>query len=64
MMKTAKEQQSIKNTTTRDFEIVVWLKDEQDRPLYIEAPDDLTKIGVTSPDWKTFKVDHIICDPE
>ena len=60
----AKEQPSVKNTTTRDGRIVAWLKDAPDRPLFLETPDDLVKIGVSTPDWKRLKLDHLMCGPE
>ena len=47
-----KELLSVKNTTTRDGRIVAWLKDAPDKPLFLETPDDLVKVGVNATDWK------------
>lgn len=41
--------------------IVTWMKDIPDRPVneYMEIPDDLSKIGAISPDWKRLKLDQL-----
>ena len=50
MLNIVKEQQSVKNITIRDGKIVAWLKDNPERPVFVDTPDDLVKIGVAAPD--------------
>lgn len=52
-METPKAHPRVKNTTM-DGKIMVWLKDEPDRPLYTEIPRGLAETGVSGPDWKRF----------
>ena len=59
----AREHDSVKNVATRDGKIVARMKDRPDRPIYIDTPDDLSKIGVI-PDWKRLKLDHLMCIQE
>lgn len=59
MLKMVKEQTAVKNVSTRDGRILAWLTD-RDRPVEITTPDDLSKVGITSPDWKSLKLDSLI----
>ncbi|KAK4321308.1 hypothetical protein Pmani_007884 [Petrolisthes manimaculis] len=59
MLKIVKEQATVRNVTTRDGKIIAWLIDRE-RPVDINTPDDLHKVGITSPDWKRLKLDYLI----
>lgn len=59
MLKMNKELPAVKNATTQDGKKLVWLTD-RDRSVEISTPDDLHKVGITSPDWKKLKVDYIV----
>lgn len=59
MLKVVKEQPNVKNATTRDGKILVWLTDKE-RPVEIYTPDDLFKVGIINPDWKRLKLDHMM----
>ena len=59
MLNIVKDQTNVKSVTTRDGKILVWLVGK-DRPVEIHTPDDLFKIGMTSPDWKRLKLDRLI----
>lgn len=59
MLKVVKDQPNVKSATTRDGKILVWLTGK-DRPVEIHTPDDLFKVGIQSPDWKSLKLDHLI----
>lgn len=43
---------------------MAWLKEATDRPQYIETPNDLLKIGVSTPDRQRLTLDHLMCGPE
>ena len=58
-MKTVKEQGLVKNATTRDGSIIAWLTNRE-RPVYIDRPEDLCKVGIATPDWKLLKLNHFI----
>lgn len=51
LLKITKEQVGVRNVTTRDGKILAWLVD-MERPVEITTPADLSKVGITSPDWK------------
>ncbi|KAK4311717.1 hypothetical protein Pmani_016818 [Petrolisthes manimaculis] len=59
MLKIVKEQATVRNVTTRDGKVIAWLIDRE-RPVDINTPDDLHKVGITSPDWKRLKLDYLI----
>ena len=54
MINLVKEQQIVKNVTTRDGNILVWLH-SGGRPVVINNPDDLQKVGIDSPTGKKTK---------
>ena len=58
-MKMVKEQEAVRNVTTRDGKILAWLVDKE-RPVVITTPDDLFKVGIESPDWKRLRLDHLV----
>ena len=49
MMKLVKKQEVVKNVSTRDGSIFSWLHSGE-RPVDINTPDDLHKVGITTPD--------------
>lgn len=55
-----KEQAGVQNVTTRNGRILAWLTDEPNRAIEINAPDDLSKVGMVTPDWKRLQMDHIV----
>lgn len=55
LLKIVKEQPNIEGTTTRNGNILTWVKDGPDTPVYLETPDDLLKIDIATPDWKKTK---------
>ena len=59
MLKMIKEHDAVKNLTTRDGRIIVWLNNRE-RPVEVDSPADLHRVGITSPDWKRLKLDHLI----
>lgn len=59
MLKIVKDQPNVKSATTRDGKILTWLTGK-DRPVEINTPDDLFKVGILSPDWKRLKLEHLI----
>lgn len=58
MMSLVKEQETVKNVSTRDGSILAWLT-SGGRPVVINTPDDLLKVGISSPDWKRLKLEHL-----
>ena len=58
MMKVTKEQESVKNVATRDGSILAWMY-SGGRPVVINTPDDLHKIGITSPAWENLGLGHL-----
>lgn len=58
MMKLAKEQDSVKNVSTRDGSILAWMHTGE-RPDVINTPDDLYKIGITNPAWDNLGLGHL-----
>ena len=64
MLNIAREHNNVKSVATRDGKIIAWMKDRPDRAVSMDTPDDLFKIGVTFPDWKRLKLDHLICTQE
>lgn len=58
MMSLVKEQESVKNVSTRDGSILAWLT-SGGRPVVVNTPDDLLKVGISSPDWKRLKLEHL-----
>ncbi|KAI3382689.1 hypothetical protein SNEBB_010921, partial [Seison nebaliae] len=62
MLKMVKEQPSVKGTTTRDGTILAWINNEN-RPVYINTPDDLTKVGIESPDLSKLRLPKITAAP-
>ena len=61
LLKMTKEQENVKNAVTRDGTILAWVTNK-DRPVRIDSPDDLHKIGITSPDWRQLRLDHLVRD--
>lgn len=59
LLKMTKEQAAVRNVSTRDGRILAWLVDKE-RPVEINTPDDLFKVGIDSPDWKRLKLDHLM----
>ena len=59
MMSLVKEQETVKNVSTREGSVVAW-PTSGGRPVVINTPDNLEKIGITSPDWKKLNLDHLI----
>lgn len=57
VLKIVKEQQEVKNATTRNGKVAVWRVDRPDRAIEI---DDLRKIGKVSSDWERLKIAHLI----
>ncbi|KAK3890935.1 hypothetical protein Pcinc_005102 [Petrolisthes cinctipes] len=60
MRRMVKEQVSVKNVTTRNGKILAWLTDEPNRAIEINTPDELSKVGIVTPDWKRLHMDHIV----
>lgn len=60
MRRMVKEQAGVKNVTTRNGKIVAWLTEDPDRAIEINTPDDLSKVGIVTPDWKRLHMDHIV----
>lgn len=58
MMSLVKEQETVKNVSTRDGNILAWLN-SGGRPVIVNTPDDLMKVGITSPDWKRLKLEYL-----
>ena len=58
MMSLVKEQETVKNVSTRDGSILAWLT-SGGRPVVVNTPDDLLKVGISSPDWKRLKLEHL-----
>ena len=58
LMSMVKEQESVKNVSTRNGSILAWLTNGG-RPVVVNTPDDLSKVGLTSPDWKRLKLEHL-----
>lgn len=59
MMSLVKEQETVKNVSTREGSILAW-PTSGGRPVVVNSPDDLEKVGITSPDWKKLKLDCMI----
>lgn len=59
MCKMLREKEGVESVTTRDGKILAWLTNKE-RPVIINNPDDLHKVGIASPDWKRLKLDHLI----
>ncbi|MPC81497.1 hypothetical protein E2C01_076118 [Portunus trituberculatus] len=57
-MKLVKEQEAVKNVSTRDGIILAWLH-SGGRPVVINNPDDLQKLGITTPDWENHSLGHM-----
>ncbi|MPC72906.1 hypothetical protein E2C01_067219 [Portunus trituberculatus] len=60
MRQMMKEQPGVKNETTRNGKVVAWLTDDPNRAIEINIPDDLSKVGLVTPDWKRLRMDHIV----
>lgn len=54
-----KEHEAVKNVTTRDGSILAWLSNGG-RPVVVNNPFDLHKVGIASPDWRKLNLDHLI----
>ena len=61
LLKIVKEQGVVKNATPRDGRIIAWLTNRE-RPVYIDNPNDLVKLGIEALDWKRLKLDHFITE--
>lgn len=59
MMNLVKNQEIVKNVSTREGSILAWLH-SGGRPVVINTPDDLHKVGITNPDWKLLNLDHLV----
>lgn len=59
MLKMVKDHSDVESATTVDGKILAW-RNGKDRPIVIHTPDDLYKVGITLPDWKYLKLDHLI----
>lgn len=62
MMKMVKEQTGVRNVTSRNGKIVAWLNEDPNRAIEIDTPDDMSKVGIVTPDWKRLKMDHLVWD--
>lgn len=60
MRRMVKDQAGVKNVTTRNGKILAWLTDDPNRTIEINTPDDLSKVGIVTPDWKRLHMDHIV----
>lgn len=58
LMKMAKEQESVKNVATRDGSILAWMH-SGGRPVVINTPDDLHKIGISNPAWENLDLGQL-----
>ncbi len=58
MLNMVKEQETVKNVSTREGSILAWLH-SGGRPVVINCPDDLEKVGISAPDWKRLNLDHL-----
>ncbi|KAK4290785.1 hypothetical protein Pmani_036344 [Petrolisthes manimaculis] len=59
MISVVKEHETVKNVTTRDGSILAWLN-SGGRPVVVNNPFDLHKVGIDSPDWRKLNLDHLI----
>lgn len=59
MLNMVKEQEIVKNVSTREGSILAWLH-SGGSPVLVNCPDDLSKVGITVPDWKKLNLDHLI----
>lgn len=59
LLKIVKEQDSVANATTRDGRILAWFRNDN-RRVEVSTPADLHRVGVTAPDWKRLRLDHIV----
>lgn len=59
LLKMVKDHRDVESATTVDGKILAW-RTGKDRPVIIHTPDDLYKVGITLPDWKYLKLDHLI----
>ena len=59
MLKMVKEQPGVSNATTREGKILAWMTGK-DRPVEITTPEELGKVGITSPDWKRLRLEHLV----
>ncbi|KAK4320927.1 hypothetical protein Pmani_008244 [Petrolisthes manimaculis] len=59
MISIVKEHEAVKNVTTRDGSILAWLN-SGGRPVVVNNPFDLHKVGIDSPDWRKLNLDHLI----
>lgn len=60
-----KEQAGVKNVTTRNSKNLAWLTNEPNRAIEINALDDLSKVGIVTPDWKRLhKYGAHLCSPK
>lgn len=40
-------------------EFLAWII-KREKPVVIDSPSDLYKVGINSPDWTLLKVDHLV----
>lgn len=59
MLKMVKEQPGVSNATTKEGKILAWMAGK-DRPVEVTTPDELGKVGITSPDWKRLRLEHLV----
>ena len=58
MMKLVKEQEVVKNVSTRDGSILAWLH-SGGKPVVINTPDDLQKVGISTPERVNFSLGQL-----
>lgn len=58
MLNMVKEQETVKNVSTREGSIPAWLH-SRGRPVVTNCPDDLELVGISAPDWKRLNLDHL-----
>ncbi len=58
MLNMVKEQETVKNVSTREGSILAWLH-SGGRPVVINCPDDLQKVGISTPDLKRLNLDYL-----
>lgn len=59
LLKMVKDHPGVEGATTVDGKILAWQKGKP-RPVVLHTPDDLYKVGITLPDWKMLKLDHLV----
>lgn len=60
MLKMVKERPEVKNATSIEGKLLAWTNEDPTKPITIENPDDLAKVGISNPDWKLLNLQHLI----